>query len=120
MKTMPKVYDRVWVWSIAESNTKIKGTVTDVNYDGVYGATRFSLDAPRSGHWLFHYSQLNRLVKKPRKCEECAKPKQLFYVYHEDPIDSYEAITGYSSPKNGCRSTHVSTLALISTEEVKK
>lgn len=120
MKTMPKVGDRVWVWSVGHSNTKVKGTVTTIDCDGIEGAVRFRLDAPLSGYWLFHYSQINRIVKKPRKCEECAKPKELFYVGHEDDITAHCSLIYNHKHLIDPSWKNISTLALISTEEVKK
>ena len=119
MKTMPKVGDRVWFWDTYSKRQH--ATVTAVDFDGFKDAVQMKRDD--GYNYVCHYSQINgRIVKKPRKCEECAKPKQLFYVGHNNESlgkSSLGEIKG-DRTRASIKWPYISTLALISTEEVKK
>lgn len=113
MKTKPSVGDRVYFYSL--EGTRICFTVLSLTGDFV------ETDCKYPHLKIMNYRCISgRLVKKPRKCEECAKPKKLLYIGHDGDINNH---TSLHYPTKKVLSPHwkyISTLALISTEEVKE
>lgn len=115
MKTKPSVGDRVYFYSL--EGTRICFTVLSLTGDFV------ETDCKYPHLKIMNYRCISgRLVKKPRKCEECAKPKKLFYIGHDRlSFDGQECYPRTLKPvASAYEYDFISTLALISTEEVKK
>lgn len=117
MKTKPSVGDRVWYWSYI--GTKIRGTVKQVGQTS--NKDLIIIQTDKNGETVTHYKQLGGHVrKKPRKCGECAKPKQLFYIGHDGDINNHTSLHYPSKKVLNPHWKYISTLALISTEEVNE
>ena len=114
MKTMPKAGDKLFTRnSLGES---LHHTVESIDNYGMVQTTQ---------GFNCHYSAfMGFVIKKPRKCEECAKPKGLVYIGHTYPnfklVGTNIGTVCNSKEKVIKAWEYVSTLALVSTEEVEK
>lgn len=113
MKTKPNVGDRVYFYSL--EGTRICFTVLSLTGDFV------ETDCKYPHLKIMNYRCISgRIVKKPRKCEECAKPKKLFQVYHDTESILGLTVYGPNYYPPPTLYNYITTLAFISTEEVKK